>query len=85
YAGWRVIKERRDPAPGARKVKAGGRQADRPKISRAPEDVIRVQVINEPLVTLDDFERVQQLMALKKSATGAPAPITSTGSPTTDS
>jgi DNA invertase Pin-like site-specific DNA recombinase len=47
YTGWRVIDKRRDPSPGARRVKPDGRQADRPKIQRDPEDVIRTKV-DEP-------------------------------------
>lgn len=67
YTGWRVIDKRRDPSPGARKVKADGRQKDRPKIKRAPEDVIRVKVIDEPLITEAEFARAQQIMEMKKA------------------
>jgi DNA invertase Pin-like site-specific DNA recombinase len=66
YTGWRVIDKRRDPSPGARRVGVNGRQADRPKIQRPPEDIIRIKVIDEPLVKEGDFLRVQRLMDIKK-------------------
>ncbi len=66
YTGWRVIDKRRDPSVGAHKAGKDGRQADRRKIARAPEDVIRIKVINTPLVEPADFDRVQQIMDLKK-------------------
>jgi DNA invertase Pin-like site-specific DNA recombinase len=67
FKGWRVIDKQRDRSPGAKKVKADGRQADRPKIMRAPDEVIRVRVIDEPLVSEEEFERVQAILAMKKS------------------
>lgn len=67
YTGWRLIDKRRDPSPSAKRAKANGRQGDRPKIAREPEDVIRLQVIKEGLVSVEDFHRVQRLMDLKKS------------------
>lgn len=66
YTGWRIITERRDPSPKAKKVGINGRQADRPKIQRAPEDVIRVQVIKEPLVSESDFQQAQRIMNQKR-------------------
>jgi site-specific DNA recombinase len=66
YCGWRVYDKRRDPSPGALRTKADGRQADRPKISRPPAEVIRVKVLDPPLVSEEDFQRVQQILDLKK-------------------
>lgn len=66
YCGWRLYDKRRDPSSSARRTRTDGRQADRPKIPRAPQDVIRVRVIEQPLVREDDFARVQQMMNLKK-------------------
>jgi hypothetical protein len=66
YTGWRVIDKRRDPSPSARRTKRDGRQGDRPKIERAPEDVIRVKVLDAPLISELDFARVQQLIETKK-------------------
>lgn len=66
YTGWRVIDKRRDPSPKAKKAGKDGRQGDRPKIKRAPEDVIRVKVM-EPLVSESDFNQVQRILDLKKA------------------
>jgi len=67
YSGWRVIDERRDPSPKAKRVGINGRQADRPKIKRLPEDVIRIKVIDEPLVSESDFKRVQKILTYKRA------------------
>jgi DNA invertase Pin-like site-specific DNA recombinase len=64
YTGWRVYTERRDPS-GIIKTKTGGRQSDRPKVKRSPEDIIRVKVL-DPVVTEEDFQKAQQIMDLKK-------------------
>lgn len=66
YCGWRVYDKRRDPSSSAQRTTIGGRQADRPKILRTPQEVIRVRVIEQPLVSDDDFARVQEMMNLKK-------------------
>lgn len=66
YTGWRVIDKKRDPSPKAKKAKADGRQADRPKIMRAPDEIIRFQVIDEGLISESDFTQAQRIMDLKK-------------------
>ena len=66
WMGWRIIDKKRDMS-GAGKYKGiNGRQSDRRKIARAPEDVIRVQVIDESLITEAEFKAVQQIMDLKQ-------------------
>ena len=65
YSGWRVYIKKRNMASSARRYAAGGRQGDRPKILRDPDEVIRVQVIVTPLVTEAEFQRVQEIVALK--------------------
>ncbi len=65
YTGWRIYSKRRDPSPKALRVRADGRQGDRPKIDREPNEVIRVKVLS-PLVSEEDFRRVQQILDLKK-------------------
>lgn len=66
WTGWRVIDKKRDLSGAGKYTGIDGRQADRRKVSRAPEDVIRVQVIETPLITQTDFESVQQIMDLKQ-------------------
>ena len=48
-------------------VRLDGRQADRRKMLRAPEDVIRVRVIEKGLISDDDFRAVQTIMDLKQA------------------
>jgi DNA invertase Pin-like site-specific DNA recombinase len=66
YTGWRVIDKKRDMASNAKRTRAGGRQGDRNKIARAPEEVIRLKVIAVPLITEEEFKRAQELMELKR-------------------
>lgn len=66
WTGWRVIDKKRDSSGAGRYLKSDGRQADRRKIARAPAEIIRVRVIDEPLVSEADFLAVQQLMDLKQ-------------------
>lgn len=66
WTGWRVIDKRRDPSGAGKYAGTNGRQADRRKIARADEDVIRVQVIENPLITQQEFETVQKIMDLKQ-------------------
>ncbi len=65
YTGWRVYDKKRDSSSGALRTRAGGRQGDRPKIARKPEDIIRVKVL-DPLISEKEFRRLQQIMDLKK-------------------
>ncbi|MBZ5700238.1 MAG: recombinase family protein [Acidobacteriia bacterium] len=65
WTGWRVIDKKRDASSSARRVKADGRQGDRPKVKRSPEEVIRVRVIGAPLISEEEFRRVQQIMDAK--------------------
>ncbi len=65
WTGWRVIDKKRDLSASARGVSAGGRQGDRPKIKRAPEEIIRIRVIEQPLISDGEFQRVQQIMDTK--------------------
>jgi DNA invertase Pin-like site-specific DNA recombinase len=65
YTGWRVYEEKRDPTPAGYVARKNGRQGDRRKIKRAPEEIIRVQVL-DPLVSEADFARVQEKVELKR-------------------
>src|ERR1035438_1753064 len=66
WTGWRVIDKKRDPSGAGKYVGTNERQADRRKIDRADEDVIRVRVIENPLITQQEFETVQKIMDLKQ-------------------
>ena len=65
YTGWRIYTHRRDPSSAAIRTRNDGRQADRPKIDRNPEDVIRVKVL-EPIISENEFARLQRILDLKK-------------------
>jgi DNA invertase Pin-like site-specific DNA recombinase len=65
YTGWRVYDKRRDPSSKAIHTSNNGRQGDRAKILRKPEDVIRVKVL-EPIISQPEFARLQQIMDQKK-------------------
>jgi DNA invertase Pin-like site-specific DNA recombinase len=65
YTGWKVYSKRRDPSSKAIRTRDDGRQGDRPKIERKPEDIIRVKVL-EPLISESEFAQLQQIMDLKK-------------------
>jgi DNA invertase Pin-like site-specific DNA recombinase len=66
WKGFRIIDKKRDPTEAGRYPSRNGRQADRRKIRRSPDEIIRVQVITNPLVTEDEFDRVQAIMDLKQ-------------------
>jgi len=67
WTGWRVIDKKRDSSASGRYTSVNGRQADRRKVARAPEDVIRVQVIREPLIDEVEYQAVQRIMDLKQA------------------
>jgi len=67
WSGWRVYAHKADPT--RKLTKANGRQGKRPLIARAPEDIIRVKVIAEPLLTDAEWERAQAIIAAKTDAT----------------
>lgn len=65
YTGWRVIDKKRDMSLAGKYVTKDGRQGDRRKIARAPDEVIRVKVL-DPLVSEAEFNQVQRMLNLKK-------------------
>ncbi len=65
YMGWRVYKEKRDPSSCAYRPRSDGRQGYRRKMARAPDEVIKVKVL-DGLVSGDDFARVQELIDIKR-------------------
>ena len=66
WMGVRVIDKKRDTSERGRYPQKNGRQADRRKIARSPDEVIRVRVIQEPLISETDFQTVQRIMDLKE-------------------
>ena len=66
YTGIRQYDQRRDPTPAGYTPGNDGRQGHRRKIARAPEEVIRLKVV-DGLVSPEVFQAVQQI--LKSRAT----------------
>lgn len=66
YSGWFVRDKRRDPSASGRYASKDGRQSDRRTIARKPEDVIRHQVIAEPLISHAEWSRAQEIMDAKQ-------------------
>src|SRR5437762_8368152 len=60
-----VIDKKRDPSPAGKYVRPDGRQAGRRKICREPDEVIRVKVIDQPLVSDEMFQRAKAILAAK--------------------
>jgi len=63
YTGWRVIDKKRDMSLAGKYITKDGRQGDRRKIKRLPDEVIRVKVL-EPLISESEFNQVQRIIEL---------------------
>jgi DNA invertase Pin-like site-specific DNA recombinase len=68
YSGYFVVDEKRDLTHEGKRVGKAGRQSDRRKIRRADDEVIRVKVLDPPLIREADFRRVQQMVRTKARA-----------------
>jgi len=66
WTGVRVIDKKRDKSAAGRYTRPNGRQGDRRKIARSPDEIIRVKVIEEPLISEAEFRALQQIMDLKQ-------------------
>jgi DNA invertase Pin-like site-specific DNA recombinase len=62
YIGYRLYTEKRGPEKA---VKPNGRQGDRKKVRRSPDEVIRVRVIENPAVDEKMFWRAQEIIREK--------------------
>ena len=58
--GYKVYDEKCDLS--VKSIGPGGRQRARPRMARSPEEIIRVKVIDQPAVSIERFERVQQAL-----------------------
>ena len=67
YTGWLVIDKCRDASSDGYVPGSNGRRGYRKKVARAPEDVIRVKVIEPGLITTEKFDQIQKLIATKAS------------------
>ena len=62
YIGYRTYTEKRS---SKKEVKPNGRQGDKKKIKRRPDEIIRVKVIDEPLIDKATFKEVQKIIKTK--------------------
>jgi site-specific DNA recombinase len=67
YTGWRVVDYKRDQTATGKYATTNGRQGSRRKIKRAPEEIIRVRVL-DPIVSEADFNHVQHILDVKKQS-----------------
>jgi len=59
YIGYRVYNEKRGPE---KVIKPDGRQGDRKKVKRQPDEIIKVKVIEKPIIDEEVFFEVQETM-----------------------
>ena len=64
YIGYRTYTQKRSPE---KNTKPDGRQGDKKKIKRSPNEIIRVKVIDKPLIDEGVFREIQEIVK-KKSA-----------------
>jgi|SRR5581483_10462891 len=67
WKGWRILDKKRDPSSNGKYPGKAGRQSDRRKIARPESEVIRVRVIEKPLLSEADWQRAQEIMARKRT------------------
>jgi DNA invertase Pin-like site-specific DNA recombinase len=66
WKGWRIYEWKCDPTK--RHVRADGRQGWSEKVRRSPEEVIRVQVIKEPLISEKQWADACRILDVKREA-----------------
>ena len=62
YIGYRTYKEKRS---AHKCFKPNGRQADRKKVKRNPDEIIKVKVIDDPAIEESVFRNVQEIISRK--------------------
>jgi len=63
FKGIRAYTEKRSPV---KSIKKNGRQGDRKKVKRPPDEVIRRKVMEKPLIEDSDFDKVQSILCDKR-------------------
>ncbi|UCD88248.1 MAG: recombinase zinc beta ribbon domain-containing protein, partial [Desulfobacterales bacterium] len=63
YIGYRKYDQKRSPE---KRIKPDGRQADKRKVKREPDEIIRIKVIDDPIIDERVFREVQEIMANKR-------------------
>ena len=66
YMGWRVYDKKRDQSKAGLYTSIDGRQSGRRKMCRTPEEVIRVKVIDDPIISESEFAHIQEMLTAKR-------------------
>jgi DNA invertase Pin-like site-specific DNA recombinase len=66
YSGWMVYAEKRDSSSSGYVSRLEGRQGYRRKIPRSPEEVIRIKLPLDPIVSEKDFASVQSIIEQRR-------------------
>jgi len=64
YCGWRVYQWKRDTGPTGTRISRSGRKYQR-VIPRQPDEIVRVRLDIEPIITEAEWQQVQEIMALR--------------------
>jgi len=65
YIGWRVVDRKVDSSLAGKIDSADARQGYRKKIARDANEIIRIKVIDDPLVSESDFAKAQAIISAK--------------------
>ena len=68
YTGWMVYDEKRDRSLAGYVAKPSGKQGYRKKIKREPDEIIRVKLPLEPLLSKDEFQAIQTILERRRRA-----------------
>jgi site-specific DNA recombinase len=63
YIGYRKYDQKRS---SEKRIKPDGRQADKRKVKREPDEIIRIKVIDDPIIDERVFREVQEIMANRR-------------------
>jgi len=68
YTGWMVYDEKRDRSLAGYVAKPNGKQGYRKKIKREPDEIIRVKLPLEPLLSKEEFQAIQTILERRRRA-----------------
>jgi len=68
YTGWMVYDEKRDRSLAGYVAKPSGKQGYRKKIQREPDEIIRVPLPLEPLLSEKEFQAIQTILERRRRA-----------------
>ena len=66
YTGWVIYDKKRDMTPSGYVPRPHGRQGYRKKVRRKPEEIIKVFLPLQPIISEEEFETVQQVLESRR-------------------